>query len=146
MARSTFGGTTSGWAELNDALLKLQEGMAQKVGQTAVRKGAHVVQHAIEEAAPESDIAEGEMHSKRPHAKIKNHVSIKKGKSGVANSIVYMIGTGKAFHSIIVERGTIHAAAKPFAVPAFEKVAPVVGATVAEWLRKGIIKRGGSVE
>jgi HK97 gp10 family phage protein len=146
MARETFGGSTSGFAELEAALLQLEKKVATKLGASATRKGAKVVQAAVRAAAPVSDIEEGAPRGNgRTQAKISKHVVIKKGRSSVTGGIVYLVGTGHAFQSIFVERGTIHQPARPFAVPAFERAAAHAISTIATELKKGIEKKVGTV-
>jgi len=148
---ATFQGSTSGFAELEAALEALLPKDATSAGRSACRAGAKVIQAALRAAAPVSDIEEGAL---RPtgkgktiaHAKISQHISIKKGTSSASGGIVYLVGTGHAFHAIFQERGTIHEPARPFAVAAFERAAPAAIEAIGAILKKQIEKKGGTVE
>lgn len=123
MVTFTSGNGLQGFAELEQRLMQLaDEVKATKMGNAAVRQAAKVVQQAVIEAAPDGPKEEGASDGKRgTHAKIKEHIKVKKGRGRTPNTAVMLVHTGEAFHALFQERGTIHIAPRPFMGPAFAR-------------------------
>ena len=115
--------TTTGFAALESRMKSLSNDIATKVGLSSVRAGAVVIRKKITEGAPDGPHAEGSIRNRtrksgkvvqEKHAKIKNHIKVRKVKSA-AGLVAYAIVVGKdAYHASFVEFGSIHNAPNPF--------------------------------
>lgn len=138
MATFMSGNGLKGFAELEQRLAQLaNEASATKMGVSATRKAAKVVQEAIIAAAPDGPKAEGDSDGKRgAHAKIKEHIRVKKGRGRTPNTAVMLVHTGDAYHALFQERGTIHIAPRPFMGPAFARSKDAALATMSSELER----------
>jgi len=138
---SRFGGglTTAGFDQLERNLRALGTTQATKIGNSATRKGAKHMEAALRSAAPVGPRADGTAVGQRTHAKISSNIKVKKGRSKAGpQSIVYVVHTGNAFHSIFVERGTIHQPAQPKFGRAFGSAAQGALNIIVNDLQRGI--------
>ena len=140
MARRTSGVGAWGFDELEKNLAALGEEVATKVGQTANRRAAKIIENALRAASPDGPRGEGEKVGNRTHTKIKNNIKTKKGRSKEDQAVVNLVHTGRAFHALFYERGTIHQPARPTFVPAFEAAAPQALKAIENELEKGIAR------
>ncbi len=138
---------------LNRRLTSMAKEEATKAGQSANRAGAAVLAKAVKQAAPTSTrTTEGETRTRHnkggttrqeTHGKIINHVKVKKLKSTdptqVKNGVV--IGP-KAYHASFVQFGSIHNAADPFMLRAFEDSQQSIIEAISKMLERQLVKRG----
>lgn len=115
--------TTTGFAALDTRMKSLSNDIATKVGQSANRAGAVVIQKKIKEGVPIGPHAEGSIRNRtrksgkvvqEKHTKIINNVKVRKVRAE-AGRVINAIVIGKdAYHASFVEFGSIHNAPNPF--------------------------------
>lgn len=134
----------AGFAELDKALSELSTDVATKIGQAADRAGAMVIAKAVSDAAPDGPTAEGVMETRHgreiPHAKIKNHVKVKKTKNVSPTKVQTTITTTTAIQALWEEFGSIHNAPTRFMSKAVGASAQAAIDQIAATLRKRIDK------
>ena len=137
--RTTTTTSIDGLAELERRLMGFGPEIATKLGQAATRRAMKsVAEPALRSATPIGPRADGTKVGRRIHTKIRTAIRVKKGRSKVANSVVTIITTGRAFHAIFIERGTVKMPAQPFAQQAIEGAAQRILDALGVELGKGI--------
>lgn len=135
-------GFVRGFDELERNLRALGPEVATRIGNTATRKAAKVMESAFKGAAPDGTRGEGEKVGGRTHHKIKNSLKVKKGRSkGGPDATVYVVHTGAAFHSLFIEKGTSKMTAKPWMGDAFGANVQTALNAIAKELERGIARK-----
>ena len=146
--------TLTGVSDLQRGLRTLSDKLAKGAAQSANRKGAAVIQKAMKTAAPDGPTAEGAIQRRKrknglvrleKHAKIRNHLKVKKAKADNATAVRNIISAGNAYHAGFIEFGSIHNAALPFMRQAMEQNKQAAIDAMKKELARQIVRRGGTI-
>ena len=119
----------NGMAALNARLQRLGKDVATKTGQAANRAGAAHIAKKIAQAAPDGPDADKSRRTRKlkngtqvvyEHRKLNKNIRVKRIKASRDGEIVNQITTGRAFHALFVELGSIHNQPQPFFESTFE--------------------------
>ncbi len=140
----------SGMSAIQARMQALSRDVATKTGQAANRAGAAHVAKKIAAAAPDGPDANGSDRTRTlkngakvttPHAKINKNIKVKRVKAA-EGTVKNQITSGRAYHAMFVEFGSIHNQPDPFFSTTFENEQQAAIDKIAEILKKRLTQAG----